>query len=107
MFQAGYGRQHPEMERRGNPGGADPPGIRRTRPQPSERREHAGVVRPYLVTGIIPADGGEAVAAGAAIGNRGGAAHHHQGHHRRADHEGVIRKGHHAGRTDRCGESRP
>ena len=62
------------------------------------------VVRSYLVVGIIPTDGGEAVAAGAGIGNGGGAAHHHQRHHRRADHEGVIRKRHHAGRTDRCGE---
>lgn len=46
------------------------------------------------------------MAAGAAIGNRGGAAHHHERHHRRADHEGVIREGHHAGRADRCGVGR-
>ena len=77
-----------------HPASAEPPGW----------REYAGVVRTYLVAGIIPTDGGEAVAAGAGIGNRGGAAHHHQRHHRRADHEGAFRKRHHAGRTDRCGE---
>lgn len=35
----------------------------------------------FLVFGTVPADGGEAVAAGAGIGNRGGAAHHHKRHY--------------------------
>ena len=43
---------------------ADPSGIRRTRPEPSERWEYPGVVRAYMEPGTVPADGGEALAAG-------------------------------------------
>ena len=55
------------MERREDPGGADPSGKRRTWAEPAVRRKYPCMVRADVELGTVPADSGKAVEAGTGI----------------------------------------
>ena len=56
------------MERREDPGGADPSGKCRAWAEPAVRREYPCMVRADMEFGTVPADSGKAVEAGTECG---------------------------------------
>ena len=86
---AGPAGGHPEMERRRNPGGADPSGLGGSWPEPAAGRQHHRLVFPALVPRALHPDRRPAFSPGAAGGDRVGDPHHGEGHHRRANRQGA------------------